>query len=88
MTAKREPVSASRVASPSLGNPSTPDEAKPPAEETMSIDEVSMETDASMAVVATVPEVRPYLFLFISSDQANRVPGFLNSRHFLVILNG
>ena len=61
LTAKREPASASRIASPRLGTPTlaeAPVEAKPPLEETNTQEDVSMEAEPNSFASPPIPEVR------------------------------
>lgn len=59
LTAKREPVSsASRVASPNLGNPSTPEpsgDVKPSIDDQQLVEDAPMEVDSTSAI-ASAPE--------------------------------
>lgn len=82
LTAKREPTATSRVASPSLGNTTTPDalvEAKLRIEETSAQEDVTMEVENASATPPT-PEVSPTShYVMDKFSCANRVPGFLSS---------
>lgn len=65
LTAKREPVTASRMASPIPGLPATPEsngDVKPPSEETTNADD-AMDTEGS-TTVAPVPEVNVLYCVF------------------------
>jgi hypothetical protein len=82
LTAKREPgVTASRVASPAVGNPATPESSDP---KPLSADEVESSMDVDSAVIPPPPphDVRFIIYSFVlPSWISSRVSGFLSLRH-------
>lgn len=59
LTAKREPTSASRIASPRLGTPSLPEtvvDSNPPVEDMFAQEDVSMEVEANAVASPPTPE--------------------------------
>ena len=80
LTAKREPgATASRVASPAMGNPPTPESSDPKPSST---DEVESSMDVDSAVIPPPPpqkdDVRLIVYLFPSTHEF--LPGHLASR--------
>lgn len=64
LTAKREPTSASRIASPRLGTPSLPEtvvDSNPPVEDMFAQEDVSMEVEANAVASPPTPEVSPQI---------------------------
>lgn len=62
LTAKREPASASRIASPRLGTPIPLEAAadpNPPVEDTSAQEDVSMEVEATTVPSPPISEVSP-----------------------------
>ena len=63
LTAKREPASASRVASPRLDTPipleAAAADANPPVEDTATQEDISMEVEANAVPSPPTPEVSP-----------------------------